>query len=134
MSFATAFLGAREDDSSEMKIATNVQTILQSISPEWEVDRELINVHSSNLCYGFPMAWVLGDGENSAQMRSMLRERLQRFEPRLSMLSEIDLREDTDLNTFTFFIRGNVKKGTGNEAIEIETALSRMDQYAEELS
>lgn len=134
MSFATAFLGAREDDSSEMKIATNVQTILQSICPEWEVDRELINVHSSNLCYGFPMAWVLGDGENSTQMRSVLRERLQRFEPRLSTLSEIDLREDTDLNTFTFFITGNVKKDTGNEAIEIETAISRMDQYAEEVS
>jgi predicted component of type VI protein secretion system len=134
MSFATAFLAARADEHTEAKIATNVQTLLQSISPEFEVDRALQNVHASNLCYGVPMTWALGDGENSAQMRGMLRERLNRFEPRLSVLSEIELREDTDLNTVTFFIAGGMKNKAVTEAVEIETTLSRMDQYAQEAS
>ncbi|WP_293450664.1 hypothetical protein [Planktotalea sp.] len=134
MGFATAFLGARAQETPEAKIATNVQTLLQSISPEFEVERALHNVHASNLCYGVPMTWALGDGESSGQMRGMLRERLNRFEPRLSVLSEIELHEDTDLNTVTFFIAGGMKNNSGTEAVEIETTLSRMDQYVEEAS
>lgn len=134
MSFATAFLDAREDANSEALIASNVQTLLQAIAPEYEVERGLENVLSSNLCFGVPMNWALGEGQNSAQMRGMLRERLNRFEPRLSVLSEIDVHEDSDQNTVTFYIAGGVQGLSGTESVEIATKLSRMDQYAEEES
>lgn len=134
MSFASAFLGASEDGSNETRIASNVQTLLQAIAPECNVGRSLENVLSSNLCFGVPMNWALGDGQNSVQMRGMLRERLNRFEPRLSVLSEIDVHEDTDQNTVTFYIAGGVQSTAGTEAVEIETTLSRMDQYTEEES
>ena len=132
MSFATAFLGVREGGTVESQIGLNVQTLLQAIAPEWEVSRGLENVRASNLCYGVPMTWAIGDGQTSPQMRGVLRERLKRFEPRLSVLSEIEVEEDSDQNTVSFYIVGGVHGKTGTEAFEIETKLSRMDQNVEE--
>jgi predicted component of type VI protein secretion system len=80
------------------------------------------------------MDWALENGQGSVQMRGMLRARLNRFEMRLSILSAIELYEDTENNTVIFFISGGVQGNFGTESIEIETKLSRMDQYAEEPS
>lgn len=132
MSFATAFLGASENQSHEDRICANVQTLLQAISPEWVVGPELLNVRSSNFCYGVPMNWALNDPQNSKQMRAVLRERLNRFEPRFSVLTEIDVEEDQQHNVVTFSIVGAVRENGRSEPIEIQTKLSRMDQYAEE--
>lgn len=134
MSFASAFLGGRTGEGSHAQIASNVQALLQSISPEPEVGLEMVNVLASNLCYGVPMDWALENGQGSVQMRGMLRARLNRFEMRLSILSAIELYEDTENNTVIFFISGGVQGNFGTESIEIETKLSRMDQYAEEPS
>ena len=134
MSFASAFLGGRTGEGSHAQIASNVQALLQSISPEPEVGLEMVNVLASNLCYGVPMDWALENGQGNVQMRGMLRARLNRFEMRLSILSAIELYEDTENNTVIFFISGGVQGNFGTESIEIETKLSRMDQYAEEPS
>lgn len=134
MSFASAFLGGRTSEGSHAQIASNVQALLQSISPEPEVGLEMVNVLASNLCYGVPMDWALENGQGNVQMRGMLRARLNRFEMRLSILSAIELYEDTDNNTVIFSISGGVQGNFGTESIEIETKLSRMDQYAEEPS
>lgn len=132
MSFATAFLGAGESESYEDRISANVQTLLQAISPEWVVGPELVNVQSSNLCCGVPMNWALNDPQNSKQMRAMLRERLNRFEPRFTVLTEIDVQEDVQKNVVTFSIVGAVLENGQNQLIEILTKMSRMDQYAKE--
>lgn len=132
MSFASAFLGASESESHEDRIGANVQTLLQAISPEWVVGPELVNVRSSNLCFGVPMNWALNDAKNSKHMRATLRERLNRFEPRFSLLTEIEVEEDQQQNAVTFSVVGAVRQNGRNEPIEIQTMLSRMDQYVEE--
>ena len=134
MSFASAFLGGRTSEGSHAQIASNVQALLQSISPEPEVGLEMVSVLASNMCYGVPMDWALENGQGNVQMRGMLRARLNRFEMRLSILSAIELYEDTDNNTVIFSISGGVQGNFGTESIEIETKLSRMDQYAEDPS
>lgn len=129
MSFASAFLGLRENDQGYSAISATVGNMLQSISPECKVPEGLYNVRSSNLCYGVPMQWALGDGAKSKRTRGLLRERLTRFEPRLSSLSEIDVAENDDENAVTFIVVGTTRNGPKIETVEIEKRLSRMDQH-----
>ncbi|MEM1074119.1 MAG: hypothetical protein AAF665_06720 [Pseudomonadota bacterium] len=131
MSFAKAFLGQRDGDSSGRLISATVESMLQSISPECSVPEALRHVRSSNLCYGVPMQWALGDGAKSKRTRSVLRERLTIFEPRLKTLSEIDVVEHEDDNTVTFVVVGTSQVGSSTEAVEIEKRLSRMDQHVD---
>lgn len=131
MSFASAFLGARDKEDSSARVEANLETLLQAISPEWVVGPELENVQASNLCFGVPMNWALAEGRDSRQMRSTLRDRLNSFEPRLVSLSEIDVQEDTQQNTVTFYVAGAVRADGSTRLIEIEKKLSRMDQNVE---
>ena len=131
MSFATAFLNQRDTDYSDNQIAETVASILESISPEYDVPIALPNVRASNLCYGAPMQWAIGDGVNSNRTRSLLRERLTTFEPRLKTLSEIDIVEDEDQNAVIFLIVGTTQLGSQTEIVEIEKRLSRIDQHTD---
>ncbi|MDX8349809.1 hypothetical protein SLH49_17625 [Cognatiyoonia sp. IB215446] len=131
MSFASAFLGLRENDTTEKRIAATVESVLQSISPECDVPDGLQNVRSSNLCYGVPMQWALGDGAQSKRTRGVLRERLTTFEPRLNTLSEIDVVENDQENSVTFVVVGTSQVGSDTEAVDIEKRLSRMDQHVD---
>lgn len=132
MSFATAFLGADEEQTEEDRIGANVEVLLQAVSPEWSVGPEFPCVQASNLCFGVPMNWALGDGKRSGQIRGTLRTRLGLFEPRLTALSQVDLHEDTQDNAVTFYIAGATRSGGKNAEIEIEKKLSRLDQFVKE--
>ena len=129
MSFASAFLGANAEEGLDESIGAHVETLLKAISPEWDAGPGLPNVRASNLCYGVPMNWALGDGHRMSQVRGALRERLERFEPRLELLSEIELEEDVSENAVTFFVAGSARSGSVTDRVEIETKLSRLDQY-----
>lgn len=132
MSFATAFLKQPLDQSIEDQIGQNVETLLQSVAPEFVVGPQFPNVQLSNLCFGVPMDWALGHGQRNSQVRSTLRERLEKFEPRLALMSEISLQDNTQENAVTFVIQGAVRKQTGLEQVEVVKTLSRMDQSLEE--
>lgn len=131
MSFASAFLNMPDDQSIEVRVGRHVETLLQSVAPEQVVGPELPHVRVSNLCFGVPMDWALGEGQRNTQVRSMLRDRLEKFEPRLALMSEISLQEDTTENSVTFYIAGAVRIQGGTDKVEIVKTLSRMDQYAE---
>lgn len=131
MSFASAFLGLRRNDTTEKRIAATVESVLQSISPECNVPDGLQNVRSSNLCYGVPMQWALGDGAQSKRTRGVLRERLTTFEPRLNTLSEIDVVENEQENCVTFVVAGTSHVGSDTEVVDIQKRLSRMDQQVD---
>ena len=129
MSFASAFLDLPDDLSVEDRVGFHVETLLQSIAPEQVVGPELSHVRLSNLCFGVPMDWALGEWQRNTQVRSMLRDRLEKFEPRLALMSEISLQEDTTENSVTFYIAGAVRSQSGTDRVEIIKTLSRMDQY-----
>lgn len=132
MSFASAFLDQPDDLALESRVGQHVETLLQSIAPEQVVGPEFPHVRVSNLCFGVPMDWALGEGRRNTQIRSMLRDRLEKFEPRLALMSEISLQEDATENSVTFYIAGAVRGQSGTERVEIVKTLSRMDQYTEE--
>ncbi|MEM9549668.1 MAG: GPW/gp25 family protein [Pseudomonadota bacterium] len=129
MSFASAFLGASEDATLDDSVGEVVETLLKAVSPDCVVGPQLPNVRASNLCFGVPMNWAIGGGQRKAQIRGALRERLERFEPRLELLSEIELQENPSDNAVTFYIAGAVRQQGQSDRFEIETKLSRMDQY-----
>ena len=131
MSFASAFLNRPDDQSIEDRVGFHIETLLQSSAPEQVVGPELPHVRLSNLCFGVPMDWALGEGQRNTQVRSMLRDRLEKFEPRLALMSEISLQEDTTENAVTFYSSGAVRSQGGTDKVEIVKTLSRMDQYAE---
>lgn len=131
MSFASAFLDMPDDVGLEDQVGFHVETLLQSIAPEQVVGPEFPHVRLSNLCFGVPMDWALGEGQRNTQVRSMLRDRLEKFEPRLTLMSEISLQEDATGNSVTFYIAGAVRSQSGTDKVEIVTTLSRMDQYTE---
>lgn len=131
MSFTSAFLD-EADGELEHEVQANIATLLQAISPECSAGVELPNVQASILCFGMPMHWALAEGRKSRQMRSTLKDRLGAFEPRLSAVSEIDVHEDDQQNSVTFFVSGTVKEGGTAQPIEVETRLSRLDQNIEE--
>ena len=54
---------------------------------------------------------------------------VEKFEPRLALMSEISLQEDTTENSVTFYIAGAVRSQSGTDRVEIIKTLSRMDQY-----
>lgn len=131
MSFASAFLGTPADQGVEERVAAHVDVLLQSVAPEHVVGPQLPNVRASNLCFGVPMNWALGDGQRNLQVRGTLRDRMEKFEPRLALLSDISLQEDDAENAVTFYIAGAVRDGARTDKVEIVTRLSRMDQYAD---
>lgn len=128
MSFASAFLTAKDDDL-ETRVEGNVQALLQAVVPEPAAGPALPHVRQSNLCFGVPMTWALAEGRESRQTRTALKTRLGAFEPRLNAISDIEIIEDEDRNSVTFQVAGRV---AGGEAVEIETRMSRLDQHVEE--
>ena len=94
MSFATAFLGQSGSATIEQRIAKHLEVLLQSISPERSVGRDLQHVQASNLCFGLPMNWAVNGGARDTMIRQALQQRLARFEPRIKLLSEIEITVD----------------------------------------
>lgn len=131
MSFGSAFLERAGDQRIEECVGFHVETMLQSIAPEPIVGPALPHVRLSNLCFGVPMDWALDEGQRNLHVRRMLRDRLEKFEPRLALMTDIFLQEDTAKNAVTFYIAGAVRSQSGTDRVEIYTTLSRMDQYGD---
>ena len=104
MSFATAFLGQSGSATIEQRIAKHLEVLLQSISPERFVGRDLPYVQASNLCFGLPMNWAVNGGARDTMIRQALQQRLARFEPRIKLLSEIEIQSDEQNNSVSFYI------------------------------
>ena len=132
MSFASAFLGQPPAPTIEQKIAHQLEVLLQSVSPEQQVGPELPNVQASNLCYGMPMNWAVGDGARNTMIRVALQQRLARFEPRITLLSDIEIQSDDQENAVSFFISATVATEGGSQTIGIEKTISRMDQHVQQ--
>ncbi|GHB50181.1 hypothetical protein GCM10007094_44320 [Pseudovibrio japonicus] len=132
MRFRKAFLQPDTDETIESHVAFHVEHLLQSVSPEVSPSPLLENVASSNLCFGVPMNWALQDAVRDKRIRIELRERLSRFETRLSGISEINLAEDRNNNQVKFVISASCLTNDVWQAVELQTTLSRMDQFSEE--
>lgn len=128
MSFAAAFLGQSATATVEQKIAMHLEVLLQSISPERLAGPELPHVQASSLCFGLPMNWAVAGGARNAMIRQGLQQRLARFEPRINLLSEIEIQSDEQDNSVSFYIGATVATENGSETIGIEKTISRMDQ------
>ncbi|WP_310620649.1 hypothetical protein [Flexibacterium corallicola] len=128
MKFAAAFLGRKIEEGVESHVAANIDMFLQSISPEVSAPSSLKNVAASNLCFGLPMKWALHEVGGNKQINAEIRERLSRFEQRLSGFAEIALSEDEQNNLVNFYISGLTLNNNRKELIEIETRISRLDQ------
>lgn len=129
MSFATAFLGIQETDKDETYVSKTIENLLNSVSPEFDVPDALVNVLSSNLCYGVPMRWMLGNGAQCKRSLRLLRDNLCNFEPRLSTVSGIKIVKDEATNSMTFVVAVTTKVGARSEEVEIITRLSQLDQH-----
>ena len=127
MSFATAFLGQSGSATIEQRIAKHLEVLLQSISPERFVGRDLPYVQASNLCFGLPMNWAVNGGERDTMIRQALQQRLTRFEPRINLLSEIEIQSNEQNNSVSFYIGATVATENGSKKIAFEKAISRMD-------
>ena len=128
MSFADAFLTNRRNESVEDRVAEHVDRLMQSVAPETAVSSELPNVQASNLCFGIPMNWALNDANRQAQVRRMLKDRLQRFEPRLQQIRGVEMSEDAGENLVEFSVAARLADGTQFTDIELQTSVSLFDQ------
>ncbi len=127
MSFATAFLGQSGSATVEQRIATHLEVLLQSISPERSVGPKLPHAQASNLCFGLPMNWAVNGGARDTMIRQALQQRLTRFEPRIKLLSEIEIQSDEHNNSVSFYIGATVMTENGIKTMSFEKAISRMD-------
>ena len=132
MSFATAFLGQSESATIEQRVAKHLEVLLQSISPERSVGRDLPHVQASNLCFGLPMNWAVNGGARDTMIRQALQQRLTRFEPRINFLSEIEIQSDEQNNSVSFYIGGTVATENGSKKIAFEKTISRMDHNVQQ--
>ena len=132
MSFATAFLGQSGSATIEQRIAKHLEVLLQSISPERFVGRDLPHVQASNLCFGLPMNWAVNGGERDTMIRQALQQRLARFEPRIKLLSEIEIESDELNNSVSFYIEAIVVTENGSKTMSFEKTISRMDHNVQQ--
>ena len=127
MSFATAFLKQSASATVEQRIAMQIEMLLQSISPERLAGSALSHVKASNLCFGLPMNWAVAGGARDTMIRQELQQRLERFEPRINLLSEIEIQSDEQNNSISFYIVATVATENGSKKIAFEKTISRMD-------
>ncbi|MDC1480750.1 GPW/gp25 family protein [Ascidiaceihabitans sp.] len=127
MSFATAFLKQSASATVEQRIAMQIEMLLQSISPERLAGSALSHVKASNLCFGLPMNWAVAGGARDTMIRQELQQRLKRFEPRINLLSEIEIQSDEQNNSISFYIVATVATESGSKKIAFEKTISRMD-------
>ncbi|MDB4841594.1 GPW/gp25 family protein [Planktomarina sp.] len=132
MSFATAFLGQSGSATIEQRIAKHLEVLLQSISPERFVGRDLPYVQASNLCFGLPMNWAVNGGERDTMIRQALQQRLARFEPRIKLLSEIEIESDEQNNSVSFYIGAIVVTENGSKTMSFEKTISRMNHNVQQ--
>lgn len=132
MSFATAFLGQSGSATIEQRIAKHLEVLLQSISPERFVGRDLPHVQASNLCFGLPMNWAVNGGERDRMIRQALQQRLARFEPRIKLLNEIEIESDEQNNSVSFYIGAIVVTENGSKTMSFEKTISRMDHNVQQ--
>ena len=127
MSFATAFLRQSASATVEQRIAMQIEMLLQSISPERLAGSALSHVKASNLCFGLPMTWAVAGRGRDTMIRQELQQRLKRFEPRINLLSEIEIQSDEQNNSISFYIVATVATENGSKKIAFEKTISRMD-------
>ena len=127
MSFATAFLKQSASATVEQRIAMQIEMLLQSISPERLAGSALSHVKASNLCFGLPMNWAVAGGARDTMIRQELQQRLKRFEPRINLLSEIEIQSNEQNNSVSFYIGATVATENGSKKIAFEKTISRMD-------
>ena len=127
MSFAAAFLGQNASATVEHRIAMHLEVLLQSISPERSAGSVLPHVQASNLCFGLPMNWAVTGGGRDTMIRQALQQRLMRFEPRINLLSEIEIQSDEQNNSISFYIGATVTTENGSKTIAFKKTISRMD-------
>ena len=132
MSFATAFLGQSESATIEQRVANHLEVLLQSISPERSVGRDLPHVQASNLCFGLPMNWAVNGGARDTMIRQALQQRLARFEPRIKLLSEIEIKSDEQNNSVSFYIGAIDVTENGSKTMSFEKTISRMDHNVQQ--
>ena len=132
MSFATAFLGQSGSATIEQRIAKHLEVLLQSISPERFVGRDLPYVQASNLCFGLPMNWAVNGGVRDTMIRQALQQRLARFEPRIKLLSEIEIESDEQNNSVSFYIGAIVVTENGSKTMSFEKTISRMNHNVQQ--
>ena len=104
-----------------------IEMLLQSISPERLAGSVLPHVQASNLCFGLPMNWAVAGGARDTMIRQELQQRLKRFEPRINLLSEIEIQSDEQNNSISFYIVATVATENGSKKIAFEKTISRMD-------
>ncbi len=104
-----------------------IEMLLQSISPERLAGSALSHVKASNLCFGLPMNWAVAGGARDTMIRQELQQRLKRFEPRINLLSEIEIQSDEQNNSISFYIVATVATESGSKKIAFEKTISRMD-------
>jgi predicted component of type VI protein secretion system len=127
MSFATAFLKQSASATVEQRIAMQIEMLLQSISPERLAGSALSHVKASNLCFGLPMNWAVAGGARETMIRQELQQRHKRFDPRINLLSEIEIQSDEQNNSISFYFVATVATESGSKKIAFEKTISRMD-------
>jgi len=135
MSFSSAFLSDRKSSSTNDKVTQNLSYLLEAISPELEVNEIYEYVKASNLNFGVPMSWAIGDASQKMLVRVAIMERLRNFEPRIQTLINVELEEDELKNAIKFLITGELLTDDKNElsTLEIGSQISRLSQAIEEL-
>ena len=135
MSFSSAFLSDRKISSTNDKVTQNLSYLLEAKSPEPEVSEIYQFVKASNLNFGVPMSWAIGDASQKMLVRVAIMERLRNFEPRIQTLINVELEEDELKNSIKFLITGELLTDDKNElsTLEIGSQISRLSQAIEEL-
>jgi predicted component of type VI protein secretion system len=135
MSFSSAFLSDQKGSSTNDKVTQNLSYLLEAISPEPEVSEIHQYVKASNLNFGVPMSWAIGDASQKMLVRVAIMERLRNFEPRIQTLINVELEEDELKNSIKFLITGELLTDDKNElsTLEIGSQISRLSQAIEEL-
>ncbi len=73
------------------------------------------------------MNWAVTGGARDTMIRQALQQRLTRFEPRINLLSEIEIQSDEHDNSVSFYIGATVATENGSKKIAFEKTISRMD-------
>ncbi|HAG72673.1 MAG: hypothetical protein OSB34_03440 [Planktomarina sp.] len=134
MSFSEAFLLPTNTTSPFSTIGSHVDYLMQAVAPGPAVKSALENVQSSNLCYGVFMNLAVNDQERQQSIVRILRQKLERFEPRLGRVKKITMKEDKAGNLVEFDIDAEVIIDGAMTELNLETCLSLLDQKIEENS
>jgi len=71
-------------------------------------------------------------GARDTMIRQALQQRLARFEPRIKLLSEIEIQSNEQNNSVSFYIGAIVITEKGSKTISFEKTISRMDHNVQQ--